>query len=221
MKLIANETSLVIAGTWNPAILTPDWVVRHALQRDPEGQMIVQAEMDVGSVYQFPRFSLQDFMYLARPDVLILSPSTISEDAFRLVEDCANRTLEQLTHTPITGIGHNFEFQEDAPEAGALQALNVAQQDIVDAAPDDCTVASSVVITSLNRGPVKINIQRYFDGVLLGIKFNFHHSVNSAAEAAQVLTGQNGNERLYQNYIFARQLIEQLYGEIENVEDGQ
>ena len=37
MQLVPSETSLVVAGAWNPAILSPTWVLRHGLDR-PAGQ---------------------------------------------------------------------------------------------------------------------------------------------------------------------------------------
>jgi hypothetical protein len=34
MQLVPAETSLVIAGAWNPAILSPGWVLRYGLGRE-------------------------------------------------------------------------------------------------------------------------------------------------------------------------------------------
>ncbi len=32
MDLISSETSLVVAGAWNAAILTPEWVQKHGFE---------------------------------------------------------------------------------------------------------------------------------------------------------------------------------------------
>lgn len=221
MKLIARETTLVIAGAWNPAIMTPEWVLSHGLQKDLAGTNKVQAAIPVGLLFEFPRFGLEDLAYIARTDALILFPSATTEDSFATVETVAKRTLDQLSHTPVTGVGYNFEFQDDAPEPAMLQALSIAQKDIVDIAPAGFAVASNAIATSLKREQVVINIQRYFDGTRLGVKFNFHYSVNSASQASRALSGEDGYERFHQNYCTAKHLVQQLYGDVSDDENDQ
>jgi hypothetical protein len=102
-----------------------------------------------------------------------------------------------------------------------LQVLSNAQQDIVDVAPEGFSVASNAIVTSLKRDQVIINIQRYFDGARLGVTFNFHHPVNSAAQATKVISGQDSYQRFYKNYLTAKQIVEQLYGEVNDDENDQ
>lgn len=221
MRPVTRETTLVIAGAWNPAILTPEWLLIHGLQKEIDGSNKIQAAMPVGLLFDFPRFALEDLAFIARTDALILFPSAVNEDRFALVESVAKRILDELSHTPINGVGHNFEFQDDAPEPNMLKSLSAAQQDVADIAPDGFTVSSNAIATSLKREQVTINIQRYFDGARLGVKFNFHHAVSSAIQASKVLCGEDGYEQFYKNYQTAKQLVEQLYGAINDDENDQ
>ena len=216
MRLVPHETTLVIAGAWNPAILTPEWVLRHALQKELDATNKIQAAMPVGLLFEFPRFELEDLYFMARTDAFILFPKPIAEDRFLVIESVAQRTLDQLSHTPITGVGHNFEFRDETPNPGMLKAFSAAQQDVVDIAPAGFSVSSSGISTSLKCDQSIINIQRYFDGGRLGVKFNFHYPVSSATEASAVLKGDDGDGRFYKNYQTALSLVEQLYGKISN-----
>src|SRR5258708_10953272 len=116
MTLNPGETSLVVAGAWNPAILTPPWVLRFGLGR-PDSQEPVQIAMLAGQgvVFDFPRYTLPEFSYVVRPDTLIFVPSTQTAGQFANVEDAAAAMLENLPHTPVNGIGHNFEFRDANP----------------------------------------------------------------------------------------------------------
>ena len=221
MRLVPQETTLVVAGAWNPAILTPEWLLKHALQKDLDGSNKIQAAMPVGLLFEFPRFELDDLFFIARTDALILFPKPIAEDRFSVIESVAQLTLDQLSHTPITGVGHNFEFRDVSPNPDMLNAFSAAQQDVVDIAPDGFTVSSSAISTSLKCDQVIINIQRYFDGGRLGVKFNFHYSVSSAIEASKVLKGDDGYGHFYKNYQTAVKLVEQLYGKICDDENKQ
>ena len=115
MKIVPQETTLVVAGAWNPAILTPEWLLKNALQKKLDGSNQIQAAMPIGLLFEFPRFELEDLLFIARTDALILFPKPISEERFAVVEQVAQRTLDQLSHTPISGVGHNFEFRDESP----------------------------------------------------------------------------------------------------------
>ncbi len=219
MKLVSQETSLVIAGLWNPAILTPEWILIHCLEKAPDNNSNIQVAFPVGMPFEPPRFKLDDLSYIARPDSLILFPTSSAESHFVIVESVAEHAIGQLKHTPISGIGHNFEFSDDAPTGEMLQSFSVAQQDIVDIAPEGCNVASSAIITSLKRDQLIINIQRHFDGSTLRIKFNFHYTVNSSEQALEVLSRADDYQSFYKNCLEARDLVKQLYGEIDDADE--
>ena len=110
MKLIHEETSLVLAGAWNPAILTPPWVLQHGLNRALDGTNRYQAFLPtgLGLVFESPRYVLEDLTYTVRPDSLIITPNSETPEDLNSVEDVTARMLEQLSHTPMGGVGHNL-----------------------------------------------------------------------------------------------------------------
>lgn len=221
MKLVNQETTLVIAGAWNPAILTPSWILKNGLGKELDGNNRIEISMpvDVGA-FQFPRYTLEDLQYTARTDALVFFPGETTEDRLQLLEKVAARILDQLGHTPVSGVGHNFEFQDEAPSIESLQTLENAKNDLIDIAPKNWNFSSSAIITSLKRDETTIiNIHRYYEGTKLGVKFNFHHPISSVAQGSSILRGQNGYLSFFRNYLSAKELIEKLYGKIKNDED--
>ncbi|WP_457389783.1 hypothetical protein [Roseateles sp. P5_E1] len=219
MKPVPAETTLVIVGAWNPAILTPPWVLRYGLQTEEGQAQIVHALIPAGlnGAFEFPRFNLPGFQFTARPEALVLMPDHANETGLALIEDVASRVLQQLTHTPIGGIGHNFEFVDENPDAKWIDVFSQSQIDLVDAIPAGLESQRTVLATTFLRGNAQVNIQRYFDGSNVGVKFNFHHPVTTSAEALKVLSG-DGYARFSENYSVAKELLEKLY---KGTEDGQ
>lgn len=218
MILNPLETSLVIAGAWNPAILTPAWVLRHGLDRPEGAQEQVQVALPAGQglMFDFPRYTLAEFMYVVRPDALLLSPAQHNPDGFAVVERAAGQMLRNLPHTPINGLGHNFEFRNADPTHDVLDMFTRASQDLAERAPDGWESATGEISSAfrVGGGNVFANVQRQFDGVNFIIKFNFHHPITSVAQAQRVLAGDEGYNRMHQNYEIARTLVSNLYGQI-------
>ena len=216
MKIVPSETTLVVAGAWNAAILTPDWVIRHGLKRVPEQRdgTAVQVLIPAGpfGVLEAPRFSLEGFSFTARSDALVLLPDATDDVSLRRVEELAANILTTLNHTPIAGIGHNFEFISDDPDRQWPEAFNSSQIDLIDASPSDWEAYRTVLATQFKCDQIQVNVQRYAEGPKIGIKFNFHHPVSSADKGREVLTGI-GYRSFWDNFKIAEQLVSRLFGE--------
>lgn len=215
MQAILQETSIVVAGAWNPAILTPAWILQHGVQSPDIQAHMVQAIFPavLNGALDFPRFILPGFTYSARPDVVILLPDALAQGSFETAENVFSRVLVQLNHTPIGGVGHNFEFRHPQAENDWLDPMNESQLSLVDAV-DGWDVSRTTLATSFSNGNSVINIQRYTEGATFVVKFNFHHPVTSAAAAQKVMVG-DGYQRAWQNFQTARTIVKKLYGEIE------
>lgn len=216
MKLVPNETCLVVAGAWNPAVVTPEWLLKFGLKSEAGLENRVQAFIPtgVGMVFEFPRFSLDRFSFVVRPDTLIFYPKESLESQMAEIEFVAGNTVHELTHTPIRGIGHNFEFRDAEPDAQFLSAFTNSQTDLIDATPNGWTVSTSTVTTALQVGDSIVNITRYFDGSQLSVRFNFHHQVEGGVEAVKLLRSQTGERHFFDSYNIARDLITKMYGAI-------
>lgn len=220
MKLIHEETSLVLAGAWNPAILTPPWVLQHGLNRALDGTNRYQTFLPtgLGLVFDSPRYVLEDLTYTVRPDALIIVPNSETPADLNSVEDAAARMLEQLSHTPIGGVGHNFEFRELNPQPDQLDIFTRSRQEIGDVMPEGWEPATTAINSSFTNTAktVLFNVQHTLMGNVIIVKVNFHHAVSNVEQAISVLRGENGYSRMTQNFDFSRTLLTSLFGELEN-----
>lgn len=220
MKLIHEETSLVLAGAWNPAILTPAWVLQHGLNKVLDGTNRYQTFLPtgLGLVFDSPRYVLDDLTYSVRPDSLIINPNSETPEDLSSVEAAAAQMLEQLKHTPIGGVGHNFEFREQNPQSSQLDIFTHSRQEISDEMPEGWESATTVINSSFTNAnkTVLINVQHALMGDVIVVKVNFHHAVSNVDQAISVLRGENGYSRMTQNLEFSRTLLTSIFGELEN-----
>lgn len=220
MKIFHEETSLVLAGAWNPAILTPAWVLQNGLNKELDGTNRYQTFLPtgLGLVFDAPRYVLEDLTFSVRTDSLIITPNSESPENLAFVEATAARMLEQLRHTPMGGVGHNFEFREQNPQPAQLDVFTRSRQDLADNMPGGWEPATSAILTSFSNTArtVVINMQRVLDGDMILVKVNFHHAVASVEQAISVLNGENGYAHMAQNFELACNLLTSIYGDLEN-----
>lgn len=219
MKLIHEETSLILAGAWNPAILTPPWVLQYGLSKALGGTNRYQTFLPAGFglIFEAPRYVLDDLTYSVRPDSLIIVPKSESVDALTAAEDATAKMVTQLKHTPVAGVGHNFEFRDQDAQPQLFEIFTRAQQDLADKMPNGWKPATTVVVASFANaaGNVVINVHRSFEGGVLIVRVNFHHAVANAEQAIAVLKGENGYLRMAANFELANALLTSIYGEIQ------
>jgi hypothetical protein len=131
MDLIPSETSLVVAGAWNAAILTPAWMFQHGLHRVAGDPARVQVFLPAvqGAVFEFPRFSLNEFSYVVRPDALLIVPSDSTPDRFALVEQVTARVVRGLSAI------HYFLYREVKPAPACRRTARTALHGVIRSRP--------------------------------------------------------------------------------------
>jgi hypothetical protein len=217
MDLVSSETSLVVAGAWNAAILTPAWVRQYGLGLPPGEQALVQVFLPAvrGALFELPRYVFDEFSFVVRPDALVVIPRDGTAQSLELAEDSVAKILIALAHTPVTGIGHNFEFRSLSPTPPQLAVFTQARQDLIDCMSADWSAVGVSIVSSFKNpaDTVQINVHRQWDGGAISVKFNFHHAVATAEQAAAVLAGSNDYARMARNMEVAKELVESVYGD--------
>jgi hypothetical protein len=130
MDLIPSETSLVVAGAWNAAILSPAWVQKYGFESKVDERVQIFVPAALGAILEFPRYVVGNLSYSIRPDALVVTPQDMAEGTLRLAEDFVARMLKALRHTPVNGVGHNFGFQDAAPQPEMLSVFTAANSDL-------------------------------------------------------------------------------------------
>ena len=206
MKVIEAETSLVVTGQWNPAILNPQWIGRNILDI-PDGQDIpIEIEMPM-TLGLPPRIKIQNFSYVARSARLILTPSGHSEAVLNATEAAVRKILELLRYTPVTGFGFNFEFLEDHPAEDVLTHFDAVGNDIVPNVGEAVTVVERNTVISFSRAQGLVNVTRSLANNLLKANFNFHYPLTQASDLANIPPN-----KFVQDLAFATHLMDEIYG---------
>lgn len=205
-------TMLVIAGAWNPAILTPAWLLKEAFGA-PEGQEEpVGMEFALGAVI-VPRFSLRGMLFTATPERLTIGAGTTSAEALNRCEEVGRRILAKLPHTPVTAFGENFKFIETAPASANLEAFVQGAEFANALANFDYTLGSQTLVSALLIQGSELNLSRSSrDGQVI-FDFNFHYTVRGAADAEERI-----NATFARNFEIAKRIWTQLMGQIEEAE---
>ena len=176
-------TNIHIQGAWNQAILNPEWLVKHVPSlSEPSEQPVVEMML-------FPfriRVAIEDVFIKPSQEFLVIEPRNSAPDIFERISKIGEEIYEQLQHTPITAIGHNFAFTLDAEESFIF---NHTSQDefFKDSLPDDLSASlesdtASQLRYSLNFTDKQYTLNVTFESEADGTRrlhLNFHHDLPS------------------------------------------
>ena len=115
--------NVVVLGSLNPAILQPSWLVKcSVIPKDKE----VQWRFPVGAVIAPVYFEYDNYEWVVGYDKLELK--TKSGESFVDLGKILIDLFQDLKHTPIRAVGHNFIFDIISP---VLQAKSIIDDKII------------------------------------------------------------------------------------------
>lgn len=176
MESIADGHSIVIVGSWNPSIFAPAWVAANLTQTKEIG-------LQVAITRRTPIRLAFDRIFLRVDDSkLTLQLQEISEASFVTMEAVAKRILNELPHTPVSGIGVNFKFLEEEPPIPLLETFRLDDQGML--ADAGATVRTTTLRRALawNDGSLNLSMELTERGDV-SFDFNFHRDIHNANEA--------------------------------------
>jgi len=174
--------TIVIAGFWNRMIFSPEWLQAHGIL--PEGQMLA-AELPA-DLSGPPRLSFDGIRMTVDPRRLILGTDAILDDRLRRMEEVAVTILSQLSHTPIKGVGINFQWTDNDPPGEVLNCFNVA--DGARLGDAGLEIRETQIVRKIADGERVINLSLTLsDDHSIVFQFNFHGEVTSALAAGNFL----------------------------------
>lgn len=108
-KIAQDEASIVLVGTFNPAIFHPAWLARHGLIQDPEAEaadvQLIGGEVAVIAL-KWARIEVTRDRFIVRSN---------DETHFEPLRDLVVAIFQLLEHTPVTQIGINRDIQFELP----------------------------------------------------------------------------------------------------------
>lgn len=185
MNIIEDKTTLVLAGAFNPAILQPQWVARHVLGYAQGQDFQVNLTAPISGI-GLPRFEFGGLSYSpALGGLTFFLDSTDEAKSNRAVAAAAD-ILQELPHTPVSGVGFNFAFEVDEPGA-ELTSLLSSSSLLIESFPGAINVVSRRWGNKLRWDDALVTVDCETSGANVIINFNFHHSIDGARGAELLL----------------------------------
>lgn len=173
MKLQLLRPTLVFAGAWNPAIFQLGWVAKN-VHEIPAGADVRVDEVTVTDQNRPPKriHYMQDLGIFVSQTRLEIYPTAIDKESLRVTEEKVAKILELLPHTPISGFGINFFFEDENAPVDLRNKIRSRDglSDIISVSAESLTSRAPI------EPGVQLNLQRSFDGSVVNFNFNYHHS---------------------------------------------
>lgn len=194
MRVLEESVTLVIAGAWNPAILSPNWIAEKAMQRQVGADFQVQVAFPVANL-NFnavrPRLEFEGISVCAEPHAVTFSLSYEDEAGANLGVATAAKVLELLPHTPVSGFGFNFGFIFNEPSQELLETFGGTNFLVADIPDDNALLVRQEWGGTVQSHGRLVNVSAKYEANKVLFNLNIHTEVPNATEAAKGLQTDN------------------------------
>lgn len=180
---IREGHSIVIAGSWNVRIFSPQWVLEN-LVTTPAADVTLSVSTNSPALPL--RLQFEGVYLHTGSDRLMLLPVTLNDHSLEHVQAVADRLLTQLPHTPLTAIGVNLTYLEDQP---APELLSLFQgPDIAPLSDLGTALKTSYIRRTIEIEGKILNLALELrSNNKLAIDFNYHSEPVTSATAREHL----------------------------------
>lgn len=109
MQFVPFDWSVVVAGAWNRAILTPQGIGTR-LFKLPEETATIQVEIPIDAIGPY-RVQHEGLVVVAARGRLIIEPKICTYSELRRAMDIAKIAIEDLPKTPLAAAGINLKYK--------------------------------------------------------------------------------------------------------------
>jgi hypothetical protein len=193
MEPVDDKTTIVIAGSFNPAILSPQWIGKYVLDPPITDEFPVEVFAPLGPG-PATRFNAPGLAYSPSFQGITFHLEGLDSAARQRVCDMAARILNLLPHTPVTGVGFNFGFRDANPGVEQLRLLSISPT-FAEALGDGAEVVGRNWLNLATWGEAFVTVQTGIRGSEFSLDLNFHHPVKDARGAEAVLAAADVFEK--------------------------
>jgi hypothetical protein len=171
--------SVIVAGQWNPAIFSPEWIIGRLTQAQEVG-----IEVAVAPVTAF-RFRFDGLSLRVGARRLMLGFDRADDETLQRVQPVVVRILRDLPHTPVSGVGVNFHYVEREPSADLLRIFDVRDHGALTNA--GLARRETTIARRFDDRGLTLNLQLVSRDEGITFAFNFHAQSNNATDARTFL----------------------------------
>lgn len=183
---IKGKTSLVIAGSWNVSVITPNWIAEQIDWLSSDENVPLEVAIGTGAT----RFTIEDIDIQTAPNRLDLIAATETPETYDRIGELGRAIVEELPHTPLQAVGHNIVYSLEENES----FRNINGMDIDRAQELYQDIAGALAVNTMQ---LKHAIE-YDDRVLnltfrvsrkeVSIDFNYHYAITKGVRVVDLIT---------------------------------
>jgi hypothetical protein len=198
MRRKTDGWNVVLAGFWNRAIFTPEWV-NELLFHEPEVETLLSIMPYLPIIYRNRQVAVE-----VSGAHLVFRPRRLDDPSLRLAETMAHAVLDKLRDTPLLAVGVNFAFIEENPDPNLVRLFNFGDNPrVVEAGWD---LQERKIVRKMAHEGDTLNLSLAFDGRAVTTEFNYHTDTTSNETAREAVSN-----RLLRLRDLSIRLLEQAY----------
>lgn len=201
--------TIVVVGHWNRAILTPAWVGKEVFGESAV-EVLLSPSPTAPVVYRAPSVEVQLF-----DDRLILHPRELTDEGLLAAEESCCKVLKALPHTPLTGVGVNFRFEERSPSDELLDMFNAPDAAVL--FEQGWEISRRTLVRRLRRDANTLHLTLTLDegDSRVDIQCNFHTDTEDAIAESTTKAADTAREAIDKRVLELRdtslQLLRSVY----------
>lgn len=177
MKRDMDQWSLVIAGRWNTAILSPAWLAKEVFRQAEIG--ILFPVLGFGPTI----FQAEDIKIIVSDDSVIFIPQKDSDEILAHIEEAGRHILNALPHTPIIAFGENFHYIVEGLPSQLDNVLKFTDTEQLNA---NGKIGEISLVRTINLETCQLNLKIVSDGTCR-IELNYHYATKPMLGAAAIM----------------------------------
>lgn len=183
MYLVGEDCTIVLIGSWNRSILTPDWIAESVLRLPVGGGGSLEMELMVEPPFML-RMRSPDAVMTVGSGRVQLTANTADEQGMASALELARSLLRALPETPITALGMNFGFRSEALHERIRQPLFEAAAFV----GGDGELQARMIVTKRRGDGALVNITVDASTPVPACEVNFHLPLRRGDRAREAET---------------------------------
>lgn len=207
MKLLGEKATLIVAGAWNPAIITPHWIGREILGYQPDKQFQVGLQLPLHGIGGAPRFTFEGLSITTTPDSMTFHLDASSPLQVERTFEVAAKILHALSHTPVAALGINISFAVESLEPFLAQTFDCNKCIAEFSGDENAKLVTQTWHAAIKVSDHLINVTCTKSGDGAMFDFNHHYELDGSTKRAEQI-------------LSTKALFEQLKAVSESLVDG-
>jgi len=179
---LKNYKNIVIIGTWNMAIFTPNWVNNYLIDGDENGEIPIDINF-YGNRIISKIYNLGNYKIHISDEALALIANNTEPETYELLLDKAKSILSFFPHTIVTSIGINFYIFDEIQKA--LPSMDIEDVNLITKV-DRYTFFSKKRTGEDLKPIIQVQVENHTDKQLYN--FNYSFNLKNISEAKEVLS---------------------------------